>query len=156
MKNITTYFAGRKNYFTRLAALCMIVSAIARIVSCGRADRVGVMVVVVRTLLPIAANLIFALVLLLRGEKQFYVTRVPVVLLAIVFIDRVAHLRTPGAMTAICIVFCILQAVLYCITYRGIFKSKIWVLLSWIVPFGVFFADAYFRQLFVEIFASNP
>ena len=150
MKNITTYFADRKNIAVRLAALLMLVSAVARIVSHGNADRAGVMVVVVRILLPVAANILLACQLLFMTEKRFYVTRVPFVLFAIVFIDRAAHLGVSQAMTAICILFCILQA-----TCRGHFRTMLWALLSWIVPLAVFCLDGRFRSLFAQLAAGS-
>ncbi len=155
MKHITTYYAGRKNIAVRLAALLMLVSAVARIVCQVNADRAGVMVVVVRILLPVAANLLLACQLLFMTEKRFYVTRVPFALFALVFIDRVAHLGVSKAMTAICILFCILQAVLYCATCRGHFKTMLWALLSWTVPLAVFCLDGRFRSLLAQLAVND-
>ncbi len=81
MNNITTYYAARKNPFLWLAALLSLVSAAARIVFACQVGGIGVMAVVVRVILPVAANLFIAFRLPLRGEKQFYVTIGPVTVL---------------------------------------------------------------------------
>ena len=156
MNTYTTYYIRRKHPLGLLAALLMIVSLIARVVCHAGAEQAGLMVVVVRVLLPIAANLIFALTLLFRGEQQLYVTRVPVVLFGIVYIDRIVHLTVNLPMTAICVLICILQTAVYAATYRGYFKTKLWALLLWLIPPVLFCLDPRFFTTFRGVFGVSP
>ena len=119
MKNITTYSASRTNLFTWLATIMMVASLVARIVFCINADMQGVLVVVVRLILPVVANLLIIIRLPLRGEKFFFVTVRPMILLAIYFVVEIFYLAPPIAMIIACLIFCILQAVLYYLTFTG-------------------------------------
>jgi len=132
MKNITTYSARRTNPFVWLATLMMVASLVARIVFFAHAEAEGVLVVVVHILFPAAANLLIAIRLPWRGEKYFYVTVRPIVLLAIYFVFEIFSMNLPIAMTIACLAFCILQTALYVRTFKGKISSKLPVLLSYL------------------------
>ncbi len=155
MKNITTFYADRHGLPVRSAALLMLVSAAARIAAHAGTGGAGAMTVIVRVLLPVAANLLLALQLLLMADKRFYVTRIPVVFFAAVFLDRIIHLGVSPAMTGVLIALTLLEAVIYCATCRGAFRTCLWALLSWIVPCGIFFCDRQFRLLFMNVWRDS-
>ena len=155
MKNITTYYADRHSFPVRFAVLLMVVSAAARFVCWAAPGTSGAWTVILRIIFPAAVCFMLAVQLLFMSEKQFYVTRIPVVLFALIFIDRIVHLRISPVMTAVLIALCVLQTVVYCATYRGHLGSCIWALLSWIVPIGIFFADRHFRLLLNSMIRDN-
>ena len=74
MKNRTNYFVSRKNALNWLMALCMVCSAVTRIMFVGT-EGAGLWSQIV---LPIAAALLFALIVLISGKELFYKTAIPV------------------------------------------------------------------------------
>lgn len=156
MKNITTYSARRTNVFVWLAAVMMAASLAARIVFFANAGARDVLVVVVHIILPAAANLIIAIRLPIRGEKYFYVTVRPMVLLAIYFICNIFAMKISSvAMTIACLFFCILQSVLYFRTFSGRISSKIPVLLSYLVFLVIALIDPVFTRIYVIYFMGS-
>ena len=83
MEKVTTYSARRSNVFVGLAVLLMLVSAVTRIIwLCQTAER-GCFLIVCGAVLPILACLFIAVRLPLRGEKYFYLTVRPVMMLTL-------------------------------------------------------------------------
>ena len=82
MEKRVSYFVSRKSLLVWLSALVMTASAVLRIAySCGKgADAATVWFQIV---LPVAACLIFVLMILLGGQERFYHTAIPAFLLAI-------------------------------------------------------------------------
>lgn len=153
MKNITTYVAHRTNVFVWLATIMMVASLVARIVFFAGAGAEGVLVMVVRLILPAAANLLIAIRLPLRGEKFFFVTVRPMILLAIYFVVEIFYLAPPIAMIIACLIFCILQAVLYYLTFTGKIASKGPVLLSYLAFIALCAVGNNFK-LYLKMFMS--
>ena len=89
MKRKVSYFTSRKNVFTWLAALVLLASAVLRIaISCEKgADAATVWFQIV---LPVAACLIYVLILLCSGQERFYRTAVPAFVFAICYGVRVS------------------------------------------------------------------
>ena len=81
MKNRTNFFVSNKNVLTWLMALCMVCSAVTRVLFIGveGADMWSQIV------LPIAAALLFALIVLFNGKEQFYKTAIPVWMICIYY-----------------------------------------------------------------------
>ena len=75
MDNRISFYVSRKNPLTWLMALCLVSSAVARIVICSGMEGVGVWSQIV---LPIAAALLYVLIVLLNGKEMFYKTAIPV------------------------------------------------------------------------------
>ncbi|MBO5128992.1 MAG: hypothetical protein J6B95_01415 [Oscillospiraceae bacterium] len=73
-------YVSSKNLLTWLMALCMIGSAVARIVFSSGVEGAGVWSQIV---LPIAAVLLYALIALTNGKEMFYKTAIPVWMIAI-------------------------------------------------------------------------
>jgi len=85
MKNATRYFVGRKNVLTWLMVLCMICSAVTRIVFVGMKGPDSTVPMWSQIVLPIAAGLLFALIVLLAGKEQFYKSAIPVWMICIYY-----------------------------------------------------------------------
>ncbi len=81
MKNKTTIFVSRKKVLTWLMVLCMVGSAVARVLFVGgKGTDVWSQIV-----LPIAAALLYALITVLDGKERFYKTAIPVWMMMIYF-----------------------------------------------------------------------
>ena len=75
MEKRVSFYVSRKNVLTWLMALCLIGSAVARIVVFSGMEGVGAWSQIV---LPIAAALLYVLIVLIRGNEMFYKTAIPV------------------------------------------------------------------------------
>ncbi len=71
-------YVSRKNVLTWLMALCMVCSAVARIVISGLKGPGDSLYVWSQIVLPIAATLLYVSIVLFNGEEQFYKTAIPV------------------------------------------------------------------------------
>ena len=85
MKNKTSYYVSPKNGFTWLMALCMVCSAVARIVFVGMKGIDTTLTLWSQIVLPTVAALLFALIALLKGKEFFYKTALPVWLICIYY-----------------------------------------------------------------------
>ena len=86
MKNRTNYFVSRRNVLTWLMALCMLGSAVTRIVFVGMMKGPDITVSMwSQIVLPIVASLLFALIALLEGKELFYKTAIPVWMICIYY-----------------------------------------------------------------------
>ena len=85
MKNRTHFFVSKKNLLTWLMALCMICSAVTRIVFVGMKGTDSTLQMWSQIVLPIAASLLFALIVLTAGKEQFYKTAIPVWMICIYY-----------------------------------------------------------------------
>ena len=85
MEKRVHYYVSKKNALTWLMALCLVGSAVARIVlPClkGSGDSLELWSQIV---LPVAATLLFVLILLLGGKEYLYKTAIPVWLLGVYY-----------------------------------------------------------------------
>ena len=85
MKNRTNYFVSAKNPLTWLMALCMVCSAVARIVFVGMKGTDNAVELWSQIVLPIVAGLLFALIILFSGKEHFYKSAIPVWLICIYY-----------------------------------------------------------------------
>ena len=83
MRNTIHLYVSRKNGLTWLMALCMLVSAVARIAFPGVKGSGDPLYVWSQIILPIAATTLYALIALLDGQEHFYKTAIPVWMIAI-------------------------------------------------------------------------
>ena len=75
MENRISFYVSRKNVLTWLMTLCLVSSAVARVIICSGMEGVGVWSQIV---LPTAAALLYVLIVLLSGDEMFYKTAIPV------------------------------------------------------------------------------
>ncbi len=138
-------YVSRKNVLTWLMVLCMVGSAVARIaIPCvkGTWDSLEVWSQIV---LPVAAALLYVLIVLLRGDEMFYKTAIPVFMMglhyALVPHVLVGHNPFILGMYYVCIAF-------FCIIYTAITCGKIrfvWLLIPlFLAPLA---AIGYIHQL---------
>ena len=86
MKNRTNYFVSNKNLLTWLMALCMLGSAVTRIVFVGMMKGPDITVSMwSQIVLPIVASVLFALIVLLNGKELFYKSAIPVWMICIYY-----------------------------------------------------------------------
>ena len=119
MEKRTHLYVSRKNALTWLMALCLVGSAVARIViAClkGSGESLEVWSQIV---LPTAATLLYVLIVLLNGKEQFYKTAIPVSLMGIYYAIRPHAIIGSNpfiqGMFIICILFfCVAYTVITC------------------------------------------
>ena len=79
MEKRVSFYVSRKNPLTWLMTLCLVGSAVARVIICSGMKGVGVWSQIV---LPTAAALLYVLIVLLNGKEMFYKTAIPVWMVA--------------------------------------------------------------------------
>ena len=139
MDKVTTYSARRGNVFVWLASLAMLVSFVFRVIWLTKADGRGLWFVVFGAVLPLAALLFFGVRLPIRGEKYFFVTVRPAICMGLCSIYgilsgtfiRLPRLKLLGIAG---VVICVAQMVLYYLTFSGRIRTKIPVLLVYLLP----------------------
>ena len=85
MEKRVHFYVSRKNVLTWLMALCLVCSAVARIVIFGMKGTDGSLQVWSQIVLPIAASLLYVLIVLCGGKELFYKTAFPVWMMAAYF-----------------------------------------------------------------------
>ena len=121
MKQRNYFYVERKGVLTWLMALGMVCSAVARLAAPGLKGSGDALYTWSQIVLPIAAALLYAAIVLLRGHEQFYKTAIPVWMMAIC-----GACRTGSWMTWITL---FLLAVLYTTIVTGRRKWSHWLLL---------------------------
>ncbi len=132
-------YVSRKNLLTWLMAVCMVGSAVARIAlpgvkGTGEAQNVWSQIV-----LPVAATLLYALIVLLDGKERFYKTAIPIWMLGLYF--GISVTRYPFQSIQWMVVGLYWVAVLFfCVLYTQITSGvvrHIWLLpLMFALPLG--------------------
>ena len=83
MEKRVHFYVSRKNVLTWLMALCLVGSAVARIVFLCLKGSEAQLNMWSQIFLPVAATLLFVLIILLDGRERFYRTAIPVWMMAI-------------------------------------------------------------------------
>ena len=128
MEKRVSLFVSRKNALTWLMALCLVGSAVARIVITGVKGIGYSQEVWSQIVLPIAATLLYVLIALFNGKEMFYKTAIPVWLMGLYFAIRPHAFmgNTPFVMGMYytCIIF-------FCLLYTAITCGKLypWLLM---------------------------
>ena len=130
MKNRTNYYVSKKNVLTWLMALCMVCSAVTRIVFVGMKGPEQAPQLWSQIILPIAAALLFAAITLISGREMFYKTAIPVWMICIyyyfIFIGR-DYGNWSGMIKALLAVTLLFVAVLYTQITSGR-MGHVWIL----------------------------
>ena len=140
MKNRKHYYVSNKNVLTWLMALCMVCSAVARIVlSVGMEGTGGALEVWSQIVLPIAAALLFALITIISGKEHFYKTSYAVWLICLYYCFVFSRFSFGHFHTLIVGLFCVLMlfiAMIYALISGGKLLAS-WLLLPVLVlPLG--------------------
>ena len=121
------FYVSRRNVLTWLMALCLVGSAVTRIVfACvkgtGETQHVWSQIV-----LPVAATLLYVLITLISGKERFYKTAIPVWMMAIYYAIRPHELISGNLMLLFYIISLIFFCVLYTVITSGKY-SRVWLL----------------------------
>ena len=122
-------YVSRKNVLTWLSALCLVGSAVARIVLPGLKGSGETLEVWSQIVLPVAATLLYVLIMLFNGKEMFYKTAIPVWLMGIFFALQPHAIMGASPLTLGMFYICIAS---FCILYTAITCGKIrfpWLLL---------------------------
>ena len=128
MKNRTHLYVSRKNVLTWLMALCLVGSAVTRIVFAGLKGSGETLQVWSQIVLPVAATLLYVLIVLFNGKEMFYKTAIPVWMMAIysgIWVSSNVDNGLISWMFWICLLF-------FCIVYTEITSGRlrfVWLLL---------------------------
>ena len=130
-------FVSRKNVLTWLMALCLVGSAVTRIVFSGLKGSGDTLEVWSQIVLPVAATLLYVLIALINGKEMFYKTAIPVWMMGIYYaiLPHTIIGNNPFVlgMYYTCIAF-------YCILYTAITCGRVrfpWLLtLMFLAPFA--------------------
>ena len=128
MERRVHFYVSRKNVLTWLMALCLVGSAVARIVITGVKGIGYSQEVWSQIVLPVAAPLLFVLIALINGKEMFYKTAIPVWLMGLYFAIR-PHALISGPFE---ISLYIISIFSFCVLYTAITSGKIrfaWILL---------------------------
>lgn len=85
MEKRNCFYVSRKSGMTWLMALCLVCSAVARIVLACVKGTGGTVPVWSQIVLPVVATLLYALIALVSGKERFYKTAIPIWLLGLYF-----------------------------------------------------------------------
>ena len=129
MEKRTHYFVSPKNGLAWLMALCMVGSAVARIVIFGEKGTGSSLVMWSQIILPIIAALLYAAITLLDGTERFYRTAIPVWLTAVYSGIRITCNVTYRPLVWLCWIALIFFAFLYTELVTGSRWKGIWLLL---------------------------
>ncbi len=129
MEKRVHYYVSLKNALTWLMALCLVGSAVARIVFACLKGSGEILNVWSQIVLPVAATLLYVLIALLNGKEHFYKTAIPVWLMAIFYAIRPHTVIGDNPMVlALYFVVLLFCGILYTIVSSGR-VSRPWLLL---------------------------
>lgn len=115
-------YVSRKNVLTWLMALCLVGSAVTRIAFAGLKGSGASLEVWSQIVLPVAATVLFVLIVLINGKEMFYKTAIPVWMMGIYYAIQPHHILEGNtfvlAMYCTCILF-------YCLVYTAITSGRI-------------------------------
>ncbi len=146
-------YVSSKNVLTWLMALCLVGSAVARIAFSGLKGSGDMLNVWSQIVLPVAATLLYVLIVLLNGREMFYKTAIPVWMMGIYY-AMLPHTIIGNqpfilGMYYTCIVF-------YCALYTGITCGRIrWPWLLLIFAAAPLAAIVYSNQKFFVAYLFN-
>ncbi len=155
MKNITTYYATRKNLFLWIAVVLSVLSFVSRIIAVtlqGRPDDTSIFSFLI---MPLIANLIIAIRYPLRGEKQFYITILPVVMLSMYLILAGKHINESTVISLVGTILILLFTILYFITFIGRIKTKYIVLIYLIAIAAIAAANGTIRHTMLALYEER-
>lgn len=137
------FYVSRKNPLTWLVALCMIASAVVRIIfACVRGTG-DAGFIWGQTVLPVAACLLYALICLMNGQERYFKTAIPVFMMAL-YLCFYTKTVLAGFSGWLLFLYCFLYltlATIYALTVDGRIRHFWVLLLVYMVPLAVRAAD---------------
>ena len=153
MERRTRFYVSNKNVLTWLMALCLVGSAVTRIVfAClkGSGESLEVWSQIV---LPVAATLLYVLIVLLNGKELFYKTAIPVFLITLYYAIRPHAILGSSPFVMALYVICLF---FFWLVYRAITCGTIrfaWLLVP--MYLGAFAALGYLHRALILAGVSN-
>ena len=129
MERSVHFYVSRKNALTWLTALCLVCSAVARMVLPGMKGSGDSLYVWSQILLPIAATGLYALIALLCGEEMFYKTAIPVWMMACYAAIRIGGSAQSDLMRWLFWIALVFFALIYTEVTAGRRRYAVWLLL---------------------------
>lgn len=137
------FYVSRKNPLTWLMALCMIASAVVRIIfACVRGTG-DAGFIWGQTALPVAACLLYAFICLMNGQERYFKTAIPVFMMAL-YLCFYTKTVLAGFSSWLLFLYCFLYltlATIYALTVDGRIRHFWVLLLVYMVPLAVRAAD---------------
>ncbi len=137
MERRAHFFVSRKNALTWLMALCMICSAVARIVLIGMKGPDEELQVWRQIVLPIAAGLLYAIICIASGKERFYKTAIPFWMLMAYYVFNFASYHLGLLITALYAIVLIFIAFCYLRVTSGREKFILMLMLQVSFPLAV-------------------
>ena len=150
MERKFTFYVSRKNGLTWLTALLMAASAVLRVTfACG--ERAGESYYLwTQVVLPVAACLLYAYLILCKGQEQFYKTAIPGFMVAAYLCFQTADVLSGSAYyTGLHCILYLVAAVYYARVVDGRVKHYYLLLLAYLLPLALKLYD-YHGQLSVD------
>ena len=133
------FYVSRKNPLTWLMALCMIASAVVRIIfACVRGTG-DAGFIWGQTVLPVAACLLYAFICLMNGQERYFKTAIPVFMMAL-YLCFYTKTVLAGFSSWLLFLYCFLYltlATIYALTVDGRIRHFWVLLLVYMVPLAV-------------------
>mgnify|MGYP003290805481 CR=1 FL=1 len=133
MEKKTHFYISRKSVLTWLMALCMVCSAVARIVIPGVKGTGDSLSVWSQIVLPVGASLLYVLIVLTNGKEHFYKTAIPVWMYAIYYCFTFAAFGFDKLVIALYAIALLFIAVIYTQITSG--KEKLTLVLFPLLAF---------------------
>ena len=127
MENKTRLYVSKKNVLTWLMAICMVSSAVARILIVGKEGTDWWC----QIFLPVIASLLYAAVTLISGKERFYKTAIPVWLIGLYFFFVFSAVDFLQYDIMVTLLYAVMM-VFYAILYTQITSEK--ASLTWLLP----------------------
>ena len=137
MERRAHFFVSRKNALTWLMAICMICSAVARIVLIGLKGSDEELQVWRQIVLPIVAVLLYAIICIASGKEQFYKTAIPFAMLMAYYFFNFASYHLGLLMTVLYAIVLIFIAFCYTRVTSGREKFILMLILQVSFPMAV-------------------
>lgn len=131
------FYVSRKSVLTWLMVICMVCSAVARIVLFGMEGAEKAIEMWSQIVLPVAAALIYAIQCIISGKERFYKTAIPFAMLMIYYIANFVSYQLGSLVTVLYAIVLISFSLSYVRTTSGREKFTLLLLLLSAFPFAV-------------------
>ena len=136
MKERSHIYVSRKNVLTWMTVLCLLGSAVARIAVFGLKGSEYSVPMWSQILLPVAACLLYVLIILLDGKERFYKTAIPVWMMSLYFCCMITHVGFSKMVIVLYWIAFLFLSVLYTQITSGIIRQHWLLFFLFCVPLG--------------------
>jgi len=137
MERRISLYVSRKNALTWIAAVCLLVSAIVRIVV-ESIDGIPCANIWGLVVLPVAATALYLMIALIWGKEMFYKTAIPVWMIALYYGIRIQQYGFGTMVEVLCWIALVFFAVIYTDITSGRSRRVFWLFLLHACPIAAF------------------